>query len=325
VVKTVFATLGVLLTTAVFSAMPLRMVPADSANASTHRGSAVSPKEVNGDDCTPLTSKLATAAQVKTLVANSVKIKKLGSTVASELATATGDNASHKCSIPSVCSTAETCDYGDTTATTSIVLYGDSLARMWLPAVVTAANNAQVKVILIGQDFCPVVTIDLTPSSEFPNCNSVRTNDIAAIDSIRPVSIILADRTTYPQFTSTQWQAGMAATIDSLIPSGAKISVIGNTQVMSKSPVSCLATYASNVPQCYSKNPAKYPGKASAERNAVLAAKGLYINPTSWMCTSKICSPVIGKYIAYWDSYHISVSYAKYLSGVMGSSIKPLL
>jgi hypothetical protein len=50
-----------------------------------------------------------------------------------------------------------------------------------------------------------------------------------------------------------------------------------------------------------------------------------YVNPQPWLCTSKKCSPVIGSYVAYWDSFHITVPYAAYLTGVLGTALTSTL
>jgi hypothetical protein len=69
----------------------------------------------------------------------------------------------------------------------------------------------------------------------------------------------------------------------------------------------------------------KEKGLEAAELAAAKAAKSTYINPTSWLCTTKRCSPVIGNYIAYWGADHVSVTYSRYLSTVMGTALtKPL-
>jgi hypothetical protein len=67
------------------------------------------------------------------------------------------------------------------------------------------------------------------------------------------------------------------------------------------------------------------PGHQTAEQAAAQAEKVPYVNPTPWLCTSDKCSPVIGKFIAYWNSFHVSVPYARYLTGVLGSALEGTL
>lgn len=262
-----------------------------------------------------------TAAQVRALVGESVRIESLSAAVASQLPDAMSDNASTVYGINDSCTTATSCVYGDPNGSRSVVLYGDSHARMWLGAIIPLAERQHVKLIVIGHDSCPVVTLDFR-SSIFPGCNSFRAAAIETINRIRPMAVLLADRTTSPGITSAQWQAGMTATLSALRASGARIAVIGDIQVFNVSLPQCLASYPTHVQSCSVQNPNPlFPGMERAEQAAARAAKVAYIDPTPWLCTSTACSPVIGSYIAYWNSQHVSVAYSRYLSGVMGAAL----
>lgn len=64
-----------------------------------------------------------------------------------------------------------------------------------------------------------------------------------------------------------------------------------------------------------------HPGNEAAEVAATKALNVPYINPQKWLC-AKRCSPVIGRFLAYWNNVHISTQYAGYLSKVMGTALK---
>jgi hypothetical protein len=164
----------------------------------------------------------------------------------------------------------------------------------------------------------------------FGGCASVIANDIKVINGIGPAAIIMSDRTSYTGVTHAQWQAGLTETIDDLRPSGAKVAMIGDIQVFNPGMVSnlleCLAVHPTAVQDCAVSNPnGAAPGQEQAEERATSLAHDLYINPTPWLCTRQACSPVIGDNIVYWDAAHVSVKYAAYLSGVMGSALSKFL
>jgi hypothetical protein len=265
-----------------------------------------------------------TLAQVKAAVAASVLIKKLTSTQAQELAASAHDNASAYYHLPNSCATANQCVFGDTSSSQVVVIYGDSHSRMWLSAIVPAATAAKVKLVLIGEDGCPIVT--LTWSGLLAHCNPDRPKFVSTINALKPLSVLLSNRTSFPGITSATWQQGMTSTIESLAPSGAKVGIIGDLQVMRLNPPPCLAAYPTSVQRCTQANPNHLiPGQEKAERAAAKATRSLYVDPTPWLCTKLKCVPVIGKYFAYWDSYHVSVTYAAYLSKVMGTALKTVL
>ena len=263
-----------------------------------------------------------TAAQVAALVAGSVSIVSADATVLSELPAAKLDIADIVYSIPATCNTATTCVYGKTTSTKTIVLYGNSHARMWLPSIIPAAITNNLKIVLLGLNGCPVVDINLT-GSNYAGCNQNRTQVFAVINALHPKAVLLADRTVGSLFTVKQWQAGMSATIHAIKPSGAHVVIIGDIQQFNASPPECLAAYPTNVQaKCSIPNPnPKLKGLEPAELAAAIAAKDLYVNPVHWLCTATKCSPVIGDFIAYWGADHVSVTYARYLSKVMGLTL----
>lgn len=269
-----------------------------------------------------------TATQVKALVAASVKIAALNATTTAALPGAATDDPAHKYHLPDECLTATDCVLGDTSSSTTVVLFGDSHSRMWLPAILPSALADHVRLVLIGKDGCPVVSIDFTQRL-FTVCNGLRPGEFATINGLKPLAVILADRTSYPGFTSAQWQAGMAATLHALSASGSRLTVIGDIQVFgngSANVLGCLATYPNDVQKCAQPLPnTKVHGEERAERAATQAAHGTYVDPTPWLCTASRCSPVIGNFIAYFNAAHVSVTYATYLSKVMGLALRSTL
>jgi SGNH domain (fused to AT3 domains) len=261
--------------------------------------------------------------QVKAMVSASIKIHHLTSAMQAALPGADHDSASDVYHIPQSCDTATQCVYGDRSARKSAVLYGDSHAEMWLPAIDPIVTKDRLKLIFIGQRGCPVA--DVTDPDRFAACESPRMTDISAINLIKPIAVILANRTTYG-FTPAEWQAGLATTLSALSPSGSKLAIIGDIQVFNASVPLCLAANPSAVQRCSVANPnPSQPGQQAAEEADAHAVGALYVNPTPWLCTSTRCSPVIGRDIAYWDAFHVSVTYSRYLARVMAAALKPVL
>jgi hypothetical protein len=101
-------------------------------------------------------------SQVAALVAHSTTIERVGAVVAAEIPNATDDTPPRI--YPVVfsatgfpCVTATGCVFGDTKSKTTIVLYGDSHALMWLPALVPFAERDHYKVVLLFHQACPAI------------------------------------------------------------------------------------------------------------------------------------------------------------------------
>jgi len=215
---------------------------------------------------------------------------------------------------------------------------GDSHAQMWIPALNRIGVSEKLKVIVLYLARCPAASLDvwLTPyDHDYTACNTERTSWIASINKLRPVTVLLADHTNgvvtaasggKQPFTSAQWQSGMEATITDLHPSRAKIAVLGDAVTFDRSPNLCLADSPTQTQTCDAANPnPDRPGQQAAEKAAAKAEKALYVDPTKWLCTSTICSPIVGNFIVYYDAFHFSCTYAAYLSGVLQTALKKVL
>lgn len=272
-----------------------------------------------------------TAAQVKALVAASTSITKMTATLAAELPGASNDTADAMYNLPHTCLTATACQFGDTSSDKVVALYGDSHARMWLPALVPLATADGFRLVLVGQDGCPAVALVIYNAiGGSAACTVLRTAAVKLINSMDPEAVIVSDSTTAylagpnKRFTTAQWDKGLTTTLKAFTGSP-RLVVIGDIQVLDEDPTSCLAAYPKAIQsKCAVDNPnKKYKGQETAEHDAATSAHAAYVDPTSWLCTQKRCSPVIGTFIAYWNSWHVSAMYAAYLSGVMGTAVKP--
>jgi hypothetical protein len=191
-----------------------------------------------------------------------------------------------------------------------------------------------MRVVVLYMARCPAASLDVWLAifnTAYTACSTTRSSWITMLVKARPTAIVLTDHTNAVYsaasngsslFTSAEWQAGMQTTVSDLKASGAKIAILGDTITFNQVPAYCLAANPSNVQACSSPypNPAK-PDQQVAERSAAAAEKVPYIDPNKWLCTSTTCSPVIGNFVAYYDSFHISCTYAAYLSGVLGTAL----
>jgi hypothetical protein len=217
---------------------------------------------------------------------------------------------------------------GDTSATRTVVVYGDSHAQMWLPAIVPLAVAAHVRVVVIWTSDCPVVSIR---TSVIGGCARFRTNAIAAITRLRPALVVLGERTTDiagphdAVITGTAWQRGLETTIRALQSPVTKVAVMGDVGQFDTPVPDCLAAFPTDVQRCTVKNPnPRFTQKFAAERAAALATGATYVDARQWLCTKR-CAAVIGTMVVYSDQGHVSSTYAEYLTDVLAADLDPLL
>jgi hypothetical protein len=236
------------------------------------------------------------------------------------------------------CIGGSTCVFGDTSSRKVIVLFGDSHAMMWLPAVDAAASTLRYKVVLMwSPGTCGAVALFATSyfylgQERSIECRGWHAEAVSAIKKLHPALVLLGERTTNvvaepgnTPISDGTWQAALERSIDQIKHDASHVALIEDLPELDASPQTCLAAYPRAV---QSECAVPYPNPANAghqpAESAAAAATGIgLISTTSWFCTAT-CSPVIGRYIAYYDASHVSASYARYLSRVMTAAIKPL-
>jgi SGNH domain (fused to AT3 domains) len=280
--------------------------------------------------------KPGTAAQVKAIVAASTSIKRVPKDLTPSIQSAPFDGfLTAYPQMQNGCLTLSECVFGDTTASKSIILFGDSHAAMWLPAITPFALKDHYKIIVFLDHGCPAADIEIdNPITLQYNvaCTAQRVTDINLINGYLPNYIIIADKTsgivsnaTGTYATNNQWQAAMQETLTLLEPSKAKIAIVSDINVFAAAPEECLAAYPGKVQECSVANPDTSPaqqGHQPAEQAAAKAMGADYINTSPWLCTSTKCCPIIGHFMAYADANHITVDYSVYLSTVVGQKLE---
>ena len=71
---------------------------------------------------------------------------------------------------------------------------------------------------------------------------------------------------------------------------------------------------------CAGPIPAPEQGFNQAEAAAAATVGARYVSTTPWFC-AQTCPAVIGKYLPYWDRYHITAAYSDYLARVLADAL----
>ena len=217
------------------------------------------------------------------------------------------------------------CVYGDTTSSTTIVLFGDSHALSWFPAIERLANAKHWKLFSFTMSSCwPADIPAFNPKTKLlmENCGIWRKNTINQIISLKPSWIFVSGTKGFatinlqglmvdePERTNI-WKAGMKSTLQKLHEASSNVIFIGDT------PISIF-----DVPTCLSMNLKNYANCATPFWNAVDTdwtlveqsvardAGVIYVDPTFWVCKTDPCSPLDANRQIYIDSSHLSATFA---------------
>jgi peptidoglycan/LPS O-acetylase OafA/YrhL len=196
------------------------------------------------------------------------------------------------------------CEYADTKSEKTMVLYGDSHAAQWFPALVEIASRSGYKLISFTKSACPSVdTVRLDQGGfKMSRCKQWRINTIKRIQEINPDVLIMSSFQYFaqpPRFTDREqwWNDGQRKLLTEVKNISPHLIYITDTPHPLRDIPACLANYS--ISKCN-----------TTQRSEDLSISGFnVINPNSWLC-SRVCPAVKDGVVAYRDASHISVDIA---------------
>jgi len=216
------------------------------------------------------------------------------------------------------------CVYGDPDSDTTVVLFGDSHALQYAPALTPIAEEKGWRLVVLTRGNCTPADVDI---GSF--CNEWRDNTIDRIFEEDPDMIIMATSTTGELDMITEdgvsvvapdsvqfHEQGMIRTINKLKKTGATMVMMGDQIQAPTLPDQCVGENLKNLRACAFPNeprPGRYFDKRAARQTGIEL-----ISPVPKLCTDELCPAVIGNVLVYRDTYHMSATYAETLAPWLG-------
>ena len=195
------------------------------------------------------------------------------------------------------------CVYGDTSAKKSLVLYGDSHAAQWFPAIDIWAKKNRYQLIVMTKSSCPALALPLKDNGAFKAsaCEQFRRNALQEIKRINPALVIVGNFEHYD---------GISVDSYAIVNFSFKYLLIRDTPWPNRDIPSCLTTKQ----KCDTDRPLTIPYSSSH-----------IFDPIPSLCDSKKCPAMVDGLVAYRDQTHITVAMAKHLAGQLGQKIDALV
>jgi hypothetical protein len=209
------------------------------------------------------------------------------------------------------------------------VLFGDSHAAHWFPALEAFALSAGYAVEVHTKSSCPYATIESTRrGTPYPQCAQWRGEVIKAINASNPVIVLLAgysdpDLAPGVKDDLATWRTAYGTTLDAIT---APKAVIADTPDIREDPAPCLSAHLSDAEACGQPRSVAL-GDASREAAAKAATSRAVpvLDFNDYLCSADWCPPIIGDTLVYRDSHHMTAAFSALLGGVMGEKLRPLL
>ena len=297
--------------------------------ASPHLGRAVRPpsRGPNGQ---------LTPRQLAADLHRGVSTEEVPSNLRPSLAAAHGDYpliGKNGCQLTIVPLMSEPCVYGDATSQTSVVLFGDSHAAAWFPALNMISERHQWRLLIFSKDACPAEEINvIRRGALYGQCPIWRRNAMQQIAALHPALVVVASSqyvngarplTGVPTGYGGTWQNGVAATFKFLHQVAQHALYITDDPMLPQPAPTCLSAHMSDVRACTvsTHRGFRYPRLTADELKLGAQAHISSVNVSSWFCTPTRCPVIVGNILLYRDAQHMAPQWSLFLAPLLDDAV----
>ncbi len=214
------------------------------------------------------------------------------------------------------------CVYGDRTSRTTAVLFGDSHAMQYFPALDLIAQRRGWRLVVLTKSGC--TPADVVMWSErfrraYRECGRWRTATLRRIARERPALIVVGNLNTHRVVrdgrrldradSARALASGMTRTLRTLRATGAPVALVTDNPRPDGDPRDCVSRSFPNLRDCaFARRDAFRHAPVNA-RAARRVAGVRAINPTPLFCPGRLCPAVIGDVLVYRNTAHITATY----------------
>ncbi len=228
------------------------------------------------------------------------------------------------------------CAFGRTSSTVTAVLFGDSHAAQWFPALEVVSEREGWRLISLTKTGCPAVAIPVyldRLKRRYTECDEWRTRTLKRIETLRPRLIIMAS-SVRPGIAEgangqvAEWDDSIRRTLSSFRGLSPTVVLIHDTPALPFSAPICLSRAAwhgtDSSRECTFELPGGSGDALLAVERARLAAfpGGLALDMTDAICSTAPCVVDRDGFVLYSDSHHLTASFSRHLADQLQERIR---
>ena len=267
-----------------------------------------------------------------------MKVTKLPTNLTPSLTTARTDKSewlkeSNTCSVDFADVRVPSCPGGDPNGSKLIILYGDSHASMWMPAIDAIAKKNGYRVELYAKLACPLIESPVWSyqlNRPFTECQQWQQLVLPKIKNAKPDILIVTDQWKPAVVngeksdfdTESLWEKEFPESITTLNSYTKKLVVIGNNPSMTADSINCVSRPGVTVSICASvRTKADNNAINKIEQAAALSAKATFIDTVAWACDAYMCPAIIDNKLVYFDQWHFTATYVDWLTPSLAKAL----
>jgi peptidoglycan/LPS O-acetylase OafA/YrhL len=219
------------------------------------------------------------------------------------------------------------CVYGDTDSRKTVVLFGDSLAMQYFPALDALAKRHHWRLVGLTKAGCPPVQTDVYNhrlERGYTECSTWREGTLDRIEQReRPAMTIVTGRMSTPAMRDGEMlsptagrvamERGYIAMLERLRATGTKVVAVKDLPRSPRNVPDCVSASLDHIDTCAFARTA-----ANSEEFDARAAKMVrgvrLVDMTPYVCPGGLCRAVIGDAITFRDYDHLTPTFARTLA-----------
>ncbi len=228
------------------------------------------------------------------------------------------------------------CLYGDPDGTKTVILFGDSHAMQYFPAVEQLAKDNKWRMILLTKAECTPGEVKIRSMVEdrhYDQCDTWREQTLQRIEkSGSRVLVVMSGDTAYTPYGkngeelsgeagSKALEEGYLKTINRIHRAGLEVTVIRDTPASASDVPSCVSEDMHNLDKCAFER-VRDPNLEFDVRAAERSPHARLIDITDEICPGDVCRAVIGNALVYRDKSHLTATFARTLSPWIGRGLE---
>ena len=237
----------------------------------------------------------------------------------------------YPCSAAGKESVPPSCVAGDTTATRTVVLLGDSHAGQWLPALDRLGERDHFRVVPLVKSACAPFDVPQTIDGKaFGSCPQFRAWALAKIGQLKPDAIVVGDRglngIVPPQGETEEqtWSAGVAATVKQLVTLAPKVEVVSDLPVRPSVAYECLTTQGNTQQSCLAPIAGEGIRSNSLTMAAIAGTGAVYVDAVPLVCAPAGCPAIADDKPVFFDDNHLTTTWSRHVYDEFGKLLGPL-
>jgi hypothetical protein len=223
------------------------------------------------------------------------------------------------------------CPVGDRDSERTVVVYGDSHAGVWLPALDRIGERHGLRIVPLVKFGCaPFDVAQLQHGEPFPECDRFRKWAEHRIAALEPDLVVSSYRSMLSMVdvpgepAEETWRKGVASALPRLAEL-APLVLLSDYSYADFNPRDCLSDPGSRMRDCtFARQQDTLTGNRVVRR---LAAQHQvpFVDVTRLVCAERRCPTVVGDVVTYRDGAHLTISWVRRVTGALEELVSPWL